>query len=158
MSPVCPALDPCLPPPLWPLAPPASVPFWGGPCLPHAVLISCLSYLYPCDPILSLFLPGFYPQSPNTLLSLVVHQALRALATVVSSLPPPLPQHTHPPACTLIFSCPSPCCLLVHPLPCLSLRPWEIQVRALLVASKNLKQGVTTLSPPTRGEQGCRPV
>lgn len=26
---------------------PASVPLWGGPCLPHTVLISCLSHLYP---------------------------------------------------------------------------------------------------------------
>lgn len=40
-------------------APPASVPLWGGPCLPHTVLISYLSHLYPCDSHLLPFLPGF---------------------------------------------------------------------------------------------------
>lgn len=122
--------------------------FWKGPCLTYTVPISFLSPLCPHVSILSCFSWASALGPSNTLLYPFLFTRLLAL------LLPPSP----PPAFILTFLFLSLLSPGPYPYPNLSPRPWEIQVRAPLVAPRKLKQGVTTLSPLMRGQQGCLPV
>lgn len=90
-----------------PPSPPASVPFWGGPCLPHTVLMSYLSHLYPMSPIGSFFSLAS-ASNPQTHFSLVSSPGSERLTP-----PPPQPAPSFfpvpPPAVS--WSIPFPVCL-----------------------------------------------